>query len=489
MPIVNIPFKGPNRDTDDTSLNLNLKYIKNGYIDRLGNIKSIPGKRLFCDLGTSSRVDGIHESSQLNINTNKKFAYVVSGGRIFTLEDMKGNYREITGDKLQSYRRTTFTELYSGSDVYSFFANGGQIVYSKRGETTQFHPDVDAPQKCSHIAKFYTYLVFNKEDSSSFGFSNPNLPFTIDPTDEYDAEMSVSNIDALHVVNNQLILWSEKSIENWINAGTPGDPFLRRLNTYINDNGILARDCISIANLHGINIPVFIDKNLNVMALIGGTTKKLSDPYERYISEFQRISDARSFILQSPGLNLYIMTFPSENKTLAYDLNTNNWYELGNYKSLLEYDIYDGFCSEYIRDWNKYLIGGDNGKIYEISNDYYTNAGEPLGCSIETGHINHGNESELKFCEGLKARIKRGLGKSSDPTETPFFLYRHKDNNKNQWSNWKKISLGRRGDTNINVDIFRNRGGKYYTRKHQIVLPDDTELVISQLEEKIRMEK
>jgi hypothetical protein len=484
-------IEAPNRDSDPSSLTSNLEFIKNGFLDRKGSIISLAGKKVFCDLGIKNKVDNIFVASQNYRSTNSPFVYAVCGGQICAVTDRFGSFTDITGDSLESERSVSFTELFSGSDVLSFFANGGKIIYSNQGNTTAYHTSANAPDNCDSIAGFDTYLIFNKVGENSFGFSNPKLPLTIDATDEYDAEMGVDNIEALHVCDRDLYIWGENSIETWQNAGTPGDPFLRRVNSAFFQNGIFAKNCISIADLGGRNIPIYLDKRRRVMALAGNSSIEIGVAYNRFIQALSSISDARSFILNTPGTNFYVISIPSQKLTLAYDLLSGAWYEFGEPSNMLNYNIYNGYCSVYMKYWDKYLVGGDDGIIYEVSPD--NTAG--ISMLIETGHINWGDDSKLKKCTGLTARIKRGAGKtslgqtvSSDDQEVePSFLHRFKDNGKNEWSDWIKHGLGKRGDTEFNVDLFRSRGGNYYTRKHQLLFPDDAQIVLSGIYEKVKI--
>jgi hypothetical protein len=486
-----IPLGAPSKDRDAENLVGNLAYIKNGIRDGDNGIVSLAGRKLFCDLGINKRVDGIHYSSQKRAGTSESFAYAVCGGEIFTLNDQHGSFAQITTTPLlQSQVKTTFTELFEGATVYSYFANGGKIVYSLAGGTPAVHPSANAPDRCSHVAGYDTYLIFNVLGTNTFGFSNPKLPMTIDTADNYDAEMMVDDIRAISVFNRRLFLFGDNSIETWINQGTAGDPLLRRLSASYVENGLLSPDCLSVVDINGVYVQIFMDKRRRVCAISGDAVEVLSKEYDRFINELAVVSDAVSFIISYENTTLFCISFPSANITIAYDLKKNQWYELGKFNHLLSYDIYDGFCGEYIPTWGKYLVGGEEGKIWEISNRYFTENNEPIGFSFETGHINHGSDRVQKKCVGLSARIKRGKTLFSAPGVEPLeptLMFRWQDDGRNEWSNWKSVSLGALGDTEIVKDLFNSRGGIYRTRKYQFACSDTVGVGIYDLFEQVEV--
>lgn len=486
MPYNEVEIKQPYANVDSVSLTSHLSLLQDAYMNEFGGVVKRFGTKQFVDLQTNRKIDGMFWSE------TKGVLIVVSDGQVFKINDKFGTITNLTGtDAPISGRNVTFCEIFNGSTLYLFMANGNGLIFTDYTAATQkvsassTPPQTGSltiPDNITHVVNFNNYIVFNVENSNSWFFSNPNLPFKYDVSDSYDTEKSPDPVNAIAVVNNRLLLCGKSTIEPWHNVGQAGDPLLRSLKTSFVDLGVIAPYSISVINESAM---FMLDKNNRVTLIYGAEAKVVSKPYDRIIQNYSAVSDAVSFTINLAGKSFYLISFPQQKKTLAYDIELDVWSEWGSWnETSSQYEMFNGNCSQYANNWNMTLIGGLDGKVYSISEKYKNDNGTTIRASIITGHINWGTDAIIKNSKKLVARIKTGEGKYNDEHNPPYFLIRKKDDGKQNWSNFKKISLGKIGRTEFTKTLY-HRGGRYRSRQYEVVMPDDASFVIADLWEDI----
>jgi len=485
MPITTLPIQKPYQNGDSTSLTSQLDLVQDGYLNELGHFISRPGFELFCDLGTGKKVDGLHWSdSQENVAT-------VSNGNTYKITDKFGTKTDLSSSTLIPGRRVRFCEGYNGSTIYLFMVNGGGIHFTDFTTTTQLMSGASTPAKTgtltlptaiTEIVNYHGYIVINEVDSNSWYFPNPNSPFAWDTGDTYDTEKSSDPVTSISIVNDRLLLGGKSTIEPWYNVGTPGNPLLRNLNATFVNSGIISPYTIDVVDE---SIMYYINKDRRVVRLSGSSHEVISKAYDKEIQGFSSVADANAFVMNEGGKSFYVVNFPQDNRSLVYDIELDIWYEWGYWnETKSQYDIFKANCYCYARKWNLHLIGDTNGKIYKVSSDYVTDNGDTIRSMIRTGNGNYGDDATLKVSSSSKMRLKRGVGKDGDTGSAPYILVRKRDNGKQTYGNFKKISLGALGDTQFSRTLYK-RGGRFYSRQYEIVMPDDAPIVIAGLWENI----
>ena len=486
MPIQNLKISPPFKNVDETSLTSELVEIQDAYLnDKAGLVKK-PGLKLFCDLGTNKKIDGLFWSD------TKECLIAVSDGKTFKINDKYGVKTELTGFELNKGQRVNFAEAFYNSTLYLFMVNGSGLIFTDYTEDTQKLSSTSTPSlsgtgappsNITSFCNFNTYLVCNSEGSNSWFFSYPNNPFSWDVSDSYDAEKSTDSVDLIKVLNNRLLICGKNSIEPWYNAGTPGDPLLRSLNASFVNAGVIAPNSATAVNEDKM---YFLNKDRKLASIQGKAYEVLSRSYDKEFQKLSSVADANSFVLNEGGKSFFIINFPEAKKTFVYDLDLQVFYEWSTWDEASgTYDIFKGNCYAYAKKWNQHLIGGHDGKIYQVSSEFQTDDGNTIRSRILTGHINYGSDAILKQSSRLVGRFKRGVGKSDNEYEKPYFLIRKRKNGKKQWGNFKKISLGALGETELSKTIYR-RNGRYFTMQYELVFPDDAPFVLSGIWEDVK---
>jgi hypothetical protein len=284
------------------------------------------------------------------------------------------------------------------------------------------------------VAFLDRYLLANEVGSANFHFSYVNVPT------QWDAEYAVpeakmDDLSALLVEDLKIALMGEKTLEVWYDDGST--PFVREPQGYVS-RGTVAK--YSFVWCESQNTFVWMDENRQVVMLNGLTPITLSGVMSKYIEGFTSVTDALGDAVVIGGRPYYILSFPTEGKTLVVDFNSKQWYEWGYWKSATA--TYERF-------------------------------------RVRTAHYNHGTEEKLKFSNKLTFRLKRTSVVSTDAT--PDLLVKYRDNGSTSWKNEHTVTLQQIGDTEFRASI--SRLGSYYSRQYQLVLSDAFPLCIVSMEE------
>lgn len=480
LPINEVPYK----NTDEEALESFGDVLIDGIIETVPdrNIK-ISRKRpglgtAKLDLGTDAPIDGMYWWN------GRKIAIAVSDGKVFKITNSGGTLTatQLTGDTIDSGERVTFTEI--GSTLTNFklvLAARGKIHYSDDATVLQEIADVDAPTEVSHVAFLDNYILANKIGSGQFNFSAIGDHTDWGALDFFSAEAKPDDLLALLVSYREIYLLGEMTTEVWYNDGI--NPFSR---VTLIEYGTLAPYS---AVFDGGDL-YFLNNEKKIIRLQNGRSPQvLSKPYDQYIqTELTTTDDMFAYILNLEGKKFYVANFPTENKTLVYDIIENAWYEWGKYQTsgIQETQLYNRFLGNsyaYCPDWGMNLIGSRlDGKIYDMSFDNYDDDGDIIRFLKRTGQISHGTDLKKKS-ERLMWRATSGKGRSDGSTD--YFGFRFRDDGRKAWSNERQVSLGAKGEYKNRQKYCRM--GIYETRQYEIVHASLAPFTLIEAEEMIEV--
>jgi hypothetical protein len=465
MPIVPLPITGPAfQNADEITLSKFSAALIDGYVDALGNSIRRPGLLSFFDVATDLAIDGLYYWKRQSV------VIVVSGGNVYKVTQA-GVITDLTGDNLIAGTRVSFA--FNGT--YLVMANGGRMVYTDGTANTAFIGDGDAPTAVTHVAFLDTYILCNNVNTGKFHWSDVGTALNWSALSFATAEGSPDYVIALYVAWREVMLFGEESTEVWFNDGTT--PFARLSQGYT-EGGCGAAYSVQFAD----NTWFYLDDNRRVVRLVGRTPKIMSGPYDKVIQKLTTISDAIGNIINIEGQAFYVITFPSDNLTLAYNYKDESWSQWGYWnESTVEHDCWIGNDHVFISDWAVHLVGSRvDGKVYKMSHDYYDDAGNTVRKLRRTGHIDH-DTFQRKRSREIILKLKRGVGKTDnlDPNDEfsmPYATIKWRDNGNSVWKKERAIPLNRIGDTEF---IHRMRAmGVYKTRQYEIVVTDKTDFIL-----------
>lgn len=462
MPWVDLPVKGGTyKNISEESLNAVGASLLDGYLDEFGNVVGRPGLVEFCDLGTGEPVDGIYWWPV------QKIAIAVSGKKVFKITDSNGSFVDITGDAPEKLIRPTFADF--GTALY--LANGGRILKLTPSGTTAAVADVDAPTAVNFVAVLDKYLFGAEKDTAIVWFSDVAAPDSWSG-DYFEPETKPDYVGALHAEYGEIYTFGRESTERWYDDGS--SPWAH------NPQGDTGRGWIAPYSVVAVdNGFIGLDEDRQVVKLQGASYQVLSPAVNAYIQGFETVADARGDHIVISGRPFYILSFPTEGKTLVYNYTLPGdvpstwlgWSEWTRFNAVTaSHEAFLGNCHAYSDKWNLNLVGDRRtGKIWKLDTSATTDGGGAIRTVRRTGFIDHGKYGHKKS-RSLRVRIKRSQQGGK-------LLVRWRDRaQENAWSSFREYSLGDSGDLEQIVTIHQL--GRYQTRQWEFVLSDNAQMLL-----------
>lgn len=342
----------------------------------------------------------------------------------------------------------------------------GTAGYTYNGTAFATITDVDFPNGATHIDYLDGYFIVNKPSTDQFYISATEDATSWNPLDFASAEASPDDISAFLVYSRTLYFAGSDTIQVFFNSGNADFPYSPYPNVI--EYGIEAP-----------NSMVHDDSGIYMLALRPGGGKvvvkiqgfqgtPLADPDITWtINQFTTTSDAIGAIYDSKGEAYYILTFPSEDITYAWNLQTGECnrlksYGIGRYRAL-------GFGSQngrqFVGDYN-------NAKIYELDFNKYTEDGGVIERYRRTNVVAH-NDYELIHHE-IVVDILSGVANAD--SSNPILQTRYSDDGGNNWSSWLDMSMGKTGEYYIRCSL--RRLGPSRDRVYEFRVTDPVKAVI-----------
>lgn len=459
-----LPLTGdPYANTEEPEMDGVSVSVIDGFINELGHTVKRPGLETWSNLGTGAKVDGLYWWDKQSVVLS------VSAGRVFKHTDLTGTATELLGATLNSGTRTSFA---SGITA-AVMANGGKMVTTDLATLTQM-ADGDAPVLVSHVVSMDNYILANTTASRTVNFSDNLSIVNWTPTSTFQKSGKPDDLIGLFEGWNELILAGKESMEVWYDDGVT--PFVRR------SNGLIDRGCSAPYTVTRVgNDWMWLDDKRRFVKLDQRAPTDISFPYHKMIAGFNAVDDAVSDNIEVAGFPLYVTSFPSMRKTLAYNYQKDGWAEWGYWNAAsASYEGFRGNCYTYAKRWNKHLVGDRaNGKIYSMSRSLYSDDGDPIRTLRRTGFISHGT-SALKTSNEIVFRLKRGQGTST--VADPVMTLRWRNHN-GAWSNERQLRLGAVGDHYL--EARTHRLGEYRYRQYELVHSDASDFILVDAQEDV----
>jgi hypothetical protein len=188
----------------------------------------------------------------------------------------------------------------------------------------------------------------------------------------------------------------------------------------------------------------------------------------------QVVSDARAWSFQIEGHEIYVINFPSIDLTWAYDLATQQWFKW------LWWDAPNAVYKRHrgqncIAFTNKNLVGDyENGKIYSLDFDEYTDAGNPIRRLRRAPHLT--TDLQRQYFEEFQIQFQPGVGLTTGQGDNPQAMLRWSNDGGSTWSNEHWVSMGQQGNY-VNRAIWR-RLGWARDRIFEVAITDPVKAVI-----------
>jgi hypothetical protein len=318
------------------------------------------------------------------------------------------------------------------------------------------------------------YFVYNKPDSQLWAASDLLSPIT-DPLSFASKDGSPDDLVSIIVDRREVYLLGEMSSEVWINSGAVPFPFTRIPGTST-QQGIAAQYSMSRMG----NSFAYVSKNNRGEAMVvrmnGYFPERISTHAVETTLVNQSVSNALAWTYQLEGHEVYVVTFPNigENGlTWAYDNTTGLWHKWLYRNNQNEYERHRGNCCAF---FNQQVLVGDyeNGKIYQLARNFYTDDGQPIRRIRRAPHIT--SDLQRQYFHELQIQFQPGVGLSTGQGDDPQAMLRWSNDGGSTWSNEYWTSIGKQGKY-LNRAIWR-RLGFSRDRVFEVSISDPVKAVI-----------
>jgi len=262
-----------------------------------------------------------------------------------------------------------------------------------------------------------------------------------------------------------------RSIVGWYNSGV-GSPPIERLQGRIFTVGLGAINSVASTD----QAFYWLGDDFAIYRASGGNEERVStDAISNELQKYIGVSDAIGNTFTLEGQNFYMITFPSGNKTFVMNesLGANGWFELScGVNSPLESSRYQG--QTIINAYGKNIVAdADNGNVYVLDFDTYTNNSDPLQRVRVTQSVNGdlvGAKGKRIQMSCLKIIMESGVGLIAGQGDNPRIMIEYSDDGGNSWNGGSWPRVGRLGEFTLQVEWFNL--GSFYERIFRVSTTD-----------------
>lgn len=294
-----------------------------------------------------------------------------------------------------------------------------------------------------------TYFILNKPGTPIFYISGPNA-VTWAPLD-FAAKVGYADpLATLIVMHREVWLLGTLTTEIFYNSGAADFAFQQLPGAYI-EHGCAAPYSVAKADLSVFWVSQ--DLQGSRMCLMGNNyaAKRVSThAIETEWRTYQTVADAVAYTYQQDGHVFYVVTFPTADKTWAFDMATEQWHERtwtdpngGEHRSRVQ-TVANAYGRIVAVDW-------ENGNLYELALGAGTDNGDPIVRRRGFPHI----VSDGKRVMYRQFIADMGVGGDTDPNDDPMVSLRWSDTRGATWSDPVEQSLGRTGQYATSIQFQR----------------------------------
>lgn len=351
----------------------------------------------------------------------------------------------------------------AGSGPVSMAHNGTQIAIAVPGvdgyiaTATTIAPIIDPAFLTPFTVTFMDgYFVWSIAGDEAI-FSALNDGTSYDALDFITAETNPDDLVTVVSDHQELVFFGTDTIDFYRNTGAP----FARMGGSTAEKGCLARFSVQKAD----NSLVWLAPDFTVYRLNGRTPLRISThAVETAIASYTLPENAESFVYSERGSLFYALKF--EEATWVYSFAIDRWFK----KRSKNRDHWRVSAHSFAYD--KHLVGDDqNGKIYEIDPDTYTENGDEITRIADLPYVDKDNLTI--FSHSLEVIVAPGKGLTTGQGSDPQIMMSYSDNGGKTYSTELWRTAGKIGEYD-NRAIW-NRLGSFRRRTHRFQVSDPVE--------------
>ncbi len=301
------------------------------------------------------------------------------------------------------------------------------------------------------------YFIVSSAGTDQFfisGLDDPTSWSALDfATAEGDADELVSPVS----VQRQLWLIGTDTTEIWYNSGETF-PFRRNPGGFTRVGSNAKRSIVAHSPDKGEDELMFLDDRNRVVRRQGFRVVPVSTyQIDFLISTMASTSDSVANIYNQEGHTFYELTFPTDSKTICYDLTTGFWSTRASGAGDLRSP-----ANAITRFEDQILIAHyDNGKIHEYDLATYDDDGD-VKRAIRVAQVVD-NNNQMMYISSFELEMETGFGGN--------IMFQSSKDGGHTWSPERWKSMGAVGEYDTRVRW--NRHGKARNFSPQIIIADD----------------
>jgi len=323
----------------------------------------------------------------------------------------------------------------------------------------------------SRAAFIEGWLIFNQVGTRTF-FTNAATPYTLLFAGSFYAlkDSSTDNLITHQENNREAWFFGERTAEVWYNAGGANFP-LSRIPAVGPQIGCAAPHSLTRM---GPDL-IWLAKNEQGENIVARTAqysweRMSTHAIEHQIASYPVVSDAIGYAYEEDGHYFYVLTFPTADVTWVLDGKTRMWHQRASYSN----GVYHRHFSNCYMDFANVRVVGDyqNGNLYQMSRQFYSDAGAPLRCQRRAPHLWEKSSRLRLFFGRLQLEFTPGVGLQTGQGSNPQAMLRWSDDGGFTWSSEHWATIGAAGQTRNRAAW--NRLGHAWDRIFEVNYSDPT---------------
>lgn len=256
------------------------------------------------------------------------------------------------------------------------------------------------------------------------------------------AESSPDGLVRVYASLGQLWLQGDRTTEVWYDSGDLNFPFAKIQGAKIETGTAAAHTSMNVDNTL-----FWLGKNKDGMGIVyrnaGYVPQRIStSPIEEKIIASGDLSLIRGYTYQKDGHIFYALTGGNLTTTFVYDVATSLWHERAFLELTGLFSTHKATTCMFI--FRKHLVGDKtNGNVYEMSENYYDDAGSPIKSQRTFTHLN--NEGKSFGIKRLQVDFEYGVGLNTGQGSDPVVWLRQSINGARTFGPELQGSIGKIG--------------------------------------------
>jgi hypothetical protein len=363
--------------------------------------------------------------------------YVVSGSVLFSVASNG------TATTLGTITGTGPARIACNYSEVCVAAGGVGYVYS--GGSLQ----TPVPFSVSDVLYADGFIVWMIQNSEQFIISSLDDALTYDAADIASVEGAPDDLVGMINDHREIHFYGGLTGEIFYNSGAALFPFERQGNAFI-ERGCFDRD--SIVKIDGS--VQFVGNDRIVYTLNGYIPQRVSThTIEYYLRD---ATYARGWTYTLEGHKFYVLE--TDRGTFLHDRATGAWHRRASFGSTW------WRCNGAVDAYGQTLLTDRaTGKLYTVSNDVYTEDGDPIRMEIVLPTIEMQRQRVSMY--SFEVTTETGVG---DPTDDPQIMLQYSDDGGHTWSGEMWRGMGKRG-AYANRTIWRKLG-QFRTRQIKLAI-------------------